>query len=253
MGPCASTWSNQVHHDEIHDLQLLSFPNPLVSNCYLILSWKGLFFMFFFLRTPRLTSSFWKSPDSKLDTAAMVQSCQSHTKHTQPNGWPEPQKNDEHDEIQLEAWYIRGTQCQDQGQGEQRNAGKKRRCCGFNLSTESTGRGASCQHLQYPLGKCWNNMEQGVATGSELHNLLWRVTMNISILRIPIRMRDASDLGCRQVHQSQSQGTQGLTFTKITSFLHHIHTTWSFHSQLLPKHWICSTKSFMRPRAWPSD
>ena len=252
MGPCASTWSNEVHHDEIHDLQLLSFPNPLVSNCYLILSWKGLFFLF--IMFPRLTSSFWKSPDSKLDTAAMVQSCQSHTKHTQPNGWPEPQKNDEHDEIQLEAWYILGTQYQDQGQGEQRNAGKKRRCCGFNLSTESTGRAASCQHLRYPLGKWWNNMEQGVAKPQplELHNLtghneyqhLEDSNQNERCFR-PWMPPGASEPKPRHTgpHISKNHSV----------FLHHIHTTWSFHSQLLPKHWICSTKSFMRPRAWPSD
>lgn len=47
MGPCASTWSNQVHHDEIHDLQLLSFPNPLVSNCSDFIMERIVFYVFF--------------------------------------------------------------------------------------------------------------------------------------------------------------------------------------------------------------
>ena len=195
---------------------------------------------------PRLTSSFWKSPDSKLDTAAMVQSCQSHTKHTQPNGWPEPQKNDEHDEIQLEAWYILGTQYQDQGQGEQRNAGKKRRCCGFNLSTESTGRAASCQHLRYPLGKWWNNMEQGVAKPQplELHNLtghneyqhLEDSNQNERCFR-PWMPPGASEPKPRHTgpHISKNHSV----------FLHHIHTTWSFHGHFIRN--FCQSTEFAPP------
>ena len=130
-----------------------------------IMQWKGLFFMCVFpLQTPRLTSSFWKSPDSKLDTAAMVQSCQSHTKHTQPNGWPEPQKNDEHDDEhddeQLDiSWYILGIFLV---RNIKTKAGEKRRISVVSTeSTESTDvnwPAASCQHLQYPLGKWWNNM-----------------------------------------------------------------------------------------------
>ena len=62
------------------------------------------------------------------------------------------------------------------------------------------------------------------------------------------------DAGCirakAKAHRAKAIHKNHIIFTPHS---HHMVISWSFHSQLLPKHWICSTKSFMRPRAWPSD